>query len=218
MNGVLVHGTSLYFKHILKDGALKPQSVTKAKYGNGDYEGGNIFFELVPEDIKLKSKRNQFRGGIFQFFFKPEIMEVYGQKEYKISKKRRDKIELEGKFEVPKQKVWFSTGWVYGNFKKDKSLNYDNTKSLQENIKIFHDKVVSIPEKRYKTDFHSEFMQNEVVFQSKGIPLENNLLVIYMDDPDKYIKKYSEKYPQYIFTNDRKIVDKIVKQYYETLV
>ena len=55
MNGVLVHGTSLYFKHILKDGSLKPQTVTKAKYGNGDYEGGNIFFELAPEDINLKN-------------------------------------------------------------------------------------------------------------------------------------------------------------------
>jgi hypothetical protein len=218
MNGVLVHGTSFYLKKILKDGTLKPQSATNAKFGNGDYEGDDIFFELVPEDIKLKSKRNQFEGGIFQFFFKPEIMEIYGQKEYKISKKRRDKIELEGKIEVPKQKVWFSTGWFYGKFKKDRSLNYDNTKSLQENIKIFHDKVANIPEKRYKTDFHSVYMQNEVVFQSKGIPLENNLLVIYMDDPDKYIKKYSEKYPQYIFTNDRKVVDKIVKIYYETLV
>lgn len=218
MNGVLVHSTKGWlFETIMNDGRLKPSSVTDSK-GN-DYKGPNIFFELVPEDLSLKTRKSHFTGGLVQFIMKPNFIEAYGKKDYKITSYDKE-LEKYGPMLYPDHKVWFSTDWLYGMFlndEEDKSVNYDPTKSLQENIKLFHDALKTFKGKHYKKYFDIN-MRNEVVVQSKSIPLKNNVLVIfYRTTDDEKIKKLQEQYPDYIFTNKQSTLDKIVRDYYDSL-
>jgi hypothetical protein len=217
MNGVLVHSTKpWYIETLLEEGRLKPSSVTKNEKGN-DYLGSNIFFELVPEDISLKSKNSIFSGGSIQLIFKPDILEKYGKKKYRPTS--YDK-ELEEFQELPKRKVWFSNEWVYGKFYKPhdiyESVNYNPKVSLYENIKLFRDLIKNSSHKKYKQYFDLTMM-NEVVIQSRSIPLKNNLLVIFIKSAsnDK-IEKYRKDYSEYIFTNNCKELDTIINNYYQS--
>jgi hypothetical protein len=219
MNGVLVHSTKpWYIQTLLEDGRLKSSSVTKNEEGN-EYFGSNIFFELVPEDVSLKSKRSIFVGGSIQLIFKPTILESYGKKKYKPVPEDKQLKKFQ---ELPKQKVWFSNDWLHGKFyngnEEYQSLNYNPDKSLYDNIKDFRDLLKNSPYKKYKK-YYDFNMNNEVVVQSRSIPLKNNLLVIFIRAAsDEKIEKYRKDYPEYTFTNSRKDLDKIVKDYYQSKV
>jgi hypothetical protein len=215
MKGVLIHCSSReYFDLILQDGRLKPSSVTNVESEN-DYHGSNIFFTLVPEDVK------KFRTPSICFYFKPVLMEKYGKMNFRPSIFDKESMKYDkGRKVFPKQKAWFNNAWLYGSFYKEgdkeyKSINYNPEKSLQENIQIFRD-VLSNSQGLFNYKKLVSF-SNELVIQSRSIPLKNNLLVIYLSGvrfPDEEVEKISKKYPDYRFTNKEKELKKIVKEYY----
>ena len=208
MKGILVHTTTYeYFDSILKAKSLKPPSETDGE-GNGVYYGPDIFFHLVTEDKDLQNGENMFGFGRVQFFLKPTVMKKYGMKKFVPTKRdiQNMKYHPEDK-EFPKYKCWYNNAWIGGNFyKKDKeykSVNYDPSKSLQENIQIFHD----TPEEL--------MFGNELILRSKSIPLQSNLLLIFIKDSNEAVQKYKEAYPMYTFTNDRNILTNVINFYYE---
>jgi hypothetical protein len=121
MNGILAHSSHKeYLDIILDEGKLKPSSITNVESFN-EYHGSNIFFTLIPEDINVKSK-NLFINHSIVFYFKSDILETYGKKKFKPTKYDKE-ISEEYRFGTnpivyPKQKVWFTTGWNFGLFKK----------------------------------------------------------------------------------------------------
>jgi hypothetical protein len=230
MQGFLLHSTSEEnLDDILQLGRLKPSSITD-KIGN-DYKGSNIFFQLVPEDIKIKSKNVNFYGGEIKLFFKYDILQKYGSKRFRLTKYDREYSKKYKATSIPKYKVWYNTNWCYGSFrdneeykklkfKKPICLSYDYNPSLsvKENIKFFRNKKESQLEgfkRKYKVDRYDVAEHNELVIQARSIPLKDNLLVIYGQFLTKEeIEYYKFNFPEYTFTNDIKEAIKIVKRYY----
>jgi len=229
MQGFLLHSTGEEnLENILQSGRLKPSSITN-KIGN-DYKGSNIFFQLVPEDINVKSKNVYFWGGEFKLFFKYDILQKYGNKRFRPTKYDREYLQKYGSNKFPKYKVWYNTNWCYGSFqdyialnkKQTKkgcfSYNYDPSLSVKENIKFFRNKKemeLGGLRRKYKVDRYNIAEHNEVVVQTRSIPLKDNLLVIYNPFLTKDgIEYYKFNFPEYRFVNDIKEAIKIVKRYY----
>ena len=84
-------------------------------------------------------------------------MTDYGNLEYT----DKYKIKILTKAMTPKVRCWINKDWLRGRFdeEKGKSLSYDKNKSLEENIKLFYDKI--------KPD--NKNLKNEVIINDKKL-------------------------------------------------
>jgi len=219
MKGLLVHNTS--FKkgeQILKTGYLKSVSEvpenTEYLYDSDDEEEkeqylntlrNKIFLSLLFETKKF-DKRKIKTAGVgpqLNFFFDPKIMTDYGNKDY--SEKYKIKIlcnrEIVPEYLIPKVRCWINRDWYRGYFLKKlaKSLEYDKTKTLEENIKLFYKNIK--PE--------NPKLRNEVIINDKKVKLSKYLLAVGVDNhyDKKYIENLREEYPDIMFFDNEEMYE-----------
>jgi hypothetical protein len=188
MKGVLVHSTTIEnLESILEDRALFDSSKTDPEFGEEDgYKEmlqNKIFFQLVPETIEITGNYKDERGfsNNILLFFDIQMLEEYGNKKYTKSKEQKEKLSKlsESKKidyetnDIPKQKVWFNSGWYHGGFHLkprgfDKdfqySMNYDKTLSLEDNIQNFYDAKLTYIKyniKELEKEYEEELEYNE---------------------------------------------------------
>lgn len=210
MKGLLVHNTTYTKgKQILESGYLKSVSEVPENaeylYDSDDEEEkerylntlrNKIFLSLLFETkkVSMKKMRTAGVGPGFNFYFDPKIMSDYGHMDY--SEKYKIKI-LSNKpivpdYLIPKVRCWINKDWGRGYFTKTfHSLEYNKTKSLEENIKLFYKNIK--PE--------NPKLRNEVVINDKKFKFSKYLLAVGVDNHyDKnYIEDLRIDYPDIIF-------------------
>jgi hypothetical protein len=220
MKGLCVHNTT-YIKgeQILESGYLKSVSEVPENaeylYDSDDEEEkesyletlrNKIFLSLLFETKKFNMKKMKKAGvgSNFNFYFDPKIMTDYGNMDYS----EKYKIKSVAKIFDPKVRCWINKDWYRGYFlKKFHSLEYDKTKSLEENIKLFYK---NIKPKNPK-------LRNEVIINDKKFKLSKYLLAVGVgSNDDKYIEDLRTDYPDIMFFNKEE-EEEFLKLYLETL-
>jgi hypothetical protein len=219
MKGLLVHNTT-YTKgiQILESGYLKSVSEVPENaeylYDSDDEEEkeqylntlrNKIFLSLLFETkkVSMKKMRTAGVGQGFNFYFDPKIMSDYGHMDYS----EKYKIKSVAKIFDPKVRCWINKDWYRGYFlKKFNSLEYDKTKSLEENIELFYKNIK--PE--------NPKLKNEVIINDKKFKLSKYLLAVGVDNHyDKnYIEDLRADYPDIIFF-DKEEQEEFLKLYLE---
>jgi hypothetical protein len=247
MKGILVHSTTLdKLESILEDGTLFDSSKTNPEFDEGeeykDLLKNKIFFQLVPETIELTgiNKEEKGFGNDILLFFDIGMLEDYGKKKYTKSKEEKEILskmkELKRiKYEtnqIPKQKVWFNSGWYHGGFHIKSnfqySVNYDKNISLEDNIKNFYDAKVSqikykIKELKEEYDEYKEdedlFSAKEEVYWEEELKPEWSKTFTYKNKNEVVFQAKEISLKKYLLAiyNYRKIYNSLEKEYPEYL-
>lgn len=227
MKGLLVHNTTFNKGiQILDSGYLKSVSEVPENaeylYDSDDEEEveqylntlkNKIFLSLLFETKKVNKKKLRNAGILgpqINFFFDPKIMEDYGHMDY--NEKYKIKILWNNpkviipEHLIPKTRCWINKDWGRGYFTKTfNSLEYNRTKSLEENIKLFYKNIK--PE--------NPRLKNEVIINDKKFKLSKYLLAVGVDGHHKkYIEELREDYPDIIFFNEEE-TEEFLKLYLE---
>jgi hypothetical protein len=184
---LLVHATSIYaLKDILKDGALRPSCETGNARNAPSLDDDSCLDEVYLSVYHPFQKFEDLNE--IAFFFKPDVLKKY------------------------KTSHW-SPKWWYGEFVDDKSIKYDKTKTPEQNIQLWGEAYKRLRTKRGDKNFIPGLQTDEVVMK-KAIPLEGNLVAIYV--PRYYSDEIREQkilIPDHIRIKTRVELKKFLKEH-----
>lgn len=171
---------------ILKDKALRPSCETKnARYFEEDDCFDYVFLSVLHPFQTFKTAHADVI-----LFFKPDVLKKYNTKHW-------------------------SRGWNWGEFEEGESIKYNRRKSPEANIQIWSENYKQHITKKNELVFSPGGMGTDEVVIEDTIPLEDNLVAVYLDKMGiKYAEKHGIELPtQYKYITTRPALTKFLKEH-----
>jgi hypothetical protein len=216
-------------RSIVENYALVPPKVLKRIYeveNPGEEWEGSWYMNLAEE--RETGNMNKYMKSIFysilfpdnngDTMFKPVNTLAYFIFSPKII---QDNAAMVGHRDVTEGPI-FCNGWNFGNTSEEECIHYNTSKSLEENLHIFRDKVSTM------IDIYSKYNYTEKVFQSEGVPncellmegempIELDLLHIYVPRQNFNLEKMNKNnifYKAYLGLKEQdESIDKLIEEY-----